>query len=119
MGWRAALGAFAFGMCMAAPIEATEIDRVDSDLRCLAVSLTLLSSESAEQRQAGLGSFLYWLGRVDGGNPSIDLETRLRTLSTEMTQEQIASELVRCGQELVRRGQEVQAVGQRLEATGH
>lgn len=107
MGVRQAILALMASCAMLGVSHATEIvDSTEADLSCLVASLHLMNSSVPEQSQAGIASFLYWLGRVDGGAPDLDLETR------------IANELVRCGTEMQTRGAEVQAIGDRLQARG-
>lgn len=93
-------------------------NRTDADVSCLVASLHLMNSAVPEQSQAGLASFLYWLGRVDGGAPGLDLETQIAGLSPSFTDAHLNAELVRCGTEMQTRGAEVQAIGNRLQARG-
>lgn len=115
---RAAVTALGLLFFSAPQSVALESSTVDADLRCLVASLTLVNSSNPQQRQAGMGSFSYWLGRVDGAQPDIDLEERIATLSQQMTGEDVAREMVRCGTELMARGQEIQRIGNRLQSRG-
>ncbi|MEZ6023801.1 MAG: hypothetical protein R3C16_10410 [Hyphomonadaceae bacterium] len=100
------------------PATAIESNRLGADMRCLVASLTLITSSDPEQQRAGFGSFAYWLGRVDGAAPTINLEEEIATLAQSMTQEDVSHELVRCGGELQARGQQVTELGNRLSARG-
>lgn len=115
---RAAVAAIGLLFFSAPQSVALESSTLDADLRCLVASLVLVNSTDAQERQAGMGSFSYWLGRVDGAEPNLDLEERIANLSQQMTSEDIARELVRCGSELMARGQEVQRIGNRLQSRG-
>jgi hypothetical protein len=118
VAWRVTISALALMLTMPTTPASADVTTVDADLRCLVASLTLLNSPVEEQRRAGMGSFSYWLGRVDGGAPNIDLEERIAAVSQSMTQEDVARELIRCGAELMQRGREVQAIGNRLQERG-
>jgi hypothetical protein len=119
MGVRQAILALMASCAMLGVSHATEIvDSTEADLSCLVASLHLMNSSVPEQSQAGIASFLYWLGRVDGGAPDLDLETRIANLSPAFTNEHLNAELVRCGTEMQTRGAEVQAIGDRLQARG-
>jgi hypothetical protein len=105
-------------MALAAPAKAAEPTTLDQDVSCLVVSLTLISSQDETTRENGLKAFLYWLGRVDGAAPTLDLETRIAEMAQAMTREDTSAELMRCGSVMVERGQEVQAIGGRLAERG-
>lgn len=100
-----------------APAQAQDT-RLDSDLSCFVVTLSMMQSSEPQIRTAGQSAFQYWLGRLDGGDPNFDLEGRLPAAIAAMTPERIASESTRCGQEMIARGNEVQAIGRRMEARG-
>jgi len=118
MALRAIMCATALFSCAAASAAAQEADALDADLRCLVVSLVLIGSTEPQQQQAGMGSFFYYLGRVDGARPGHDLEASLAQLAQTMTSEEISQEMVRCGSQLMTRGREVQDIGARLQNRG-
>src|SRR5262249_8232268 len=76
----------------------------DADLRCLAVALILIGqTQDPAQQQALNSAAIYYLGRLDGRAPEMDLEERLFGLLHDFNAEQLAAERVRCGQLLVTR----------------
>jgi hypothetical protein len=103
--------------CFAWPAQAQD-QPLEAELSCLVVSLALMQSTDPQQSNSGRMAFLYWLGRLDGGDPSFDIEGRLPATFGVMTQERLATEAMRCGGEMIRRGNEVQAIGRRMEERG-
>ena len=95
------------------PSEATT-----SDVRCLVVSLNLADSADESIRRAALVSFQYFLGRLDGREPQLDLEQRLTAEVLRMSDEELRAQATVCGDMLVRRGREVGAIGRRIEDRG-
>jgi hypothetical protein len=110
----AALGA-AFALCAGA--ARAEDAQTTRDLRCTMVAFYTVSQAKVEA-QAGLsGVALYYLGRLDGRTPGLDIEKRIREEAATLTQEQFAAEGKRCGQEMEVRGKEIQVLGANLQKT--
>lgn len=85
------------------------------DIRCLVASIDLLQmGPSSDARNAALSSVLYYLGRLDGQNSTLDLESLIVAESQKMTQNDIRLELQRCGKVLSERGSVITTIGQRL-----
>lgn len=100
------------------PAHAMEDTTLEEDLSCLVASLSLIQSPEATTRDNGLKAFMYWLGRVDGAAPTLDLESHVAELASQMTDQTLAAELVRCGNLMIVRGNEVQVIGNRLAERG-
>lgn len=101
-----------------ASAEATAVNSQEADVSCFVATLTLLESPDPNIRTAGQAGMMYWLGKLDGAAPNLDLENRVAEIAPTMTQEMIGRELMRCGQEIVVRGREVQEIGARLQERG-
>ena len=85
------------------------------DLRCLTISFRLAGSDEAQIRQAGLIAGYYYLGKVDGSAPALDLETAIHDSDLTLSDPQFAAaEARRCGAELQARGREIIEIGNRL-----
>jgi hypothetical protein len=115
--WVLVVSVFATVCLAAMPARAQEAP-LESELSCLVVSLGMMQSGDPQLSNSGRMAFLYWLGRIDGGDPALDLETRLPATFGAMTQEKLAQEAMRCGGEMIERGNEVQAIGRRLQSRG-
>jgi hypothetical protein len=104
----------------ATPALAARADTADdpstADLKCLIVGFTMAQSTDPTQADAGKIVSFYYLGRLDGRDPSYDLEGRLVEVSSHMTPDEIRAAATRCGAALQARGQSIQAIGERLKA---
>lgn len=91
-------------------------DLADSagDVRCLLAAVTMMTSPNNTIRAAAATSALYYLGRLDGREPGVDLEKRLSEESHRMSSDDLAAESKRCGQELSARARVISSIGQRL-----
>lgn len=92
------------------------------DIRCVLVVGLVASqaqasaSESARQGMiAGMG---YYLGRLKGRDPDIDLTARISAEAKGLKISELQSEGLRCGEELKAFGAESQRVGAALKAVG-
>ena len=93
-------------------------DETAGDLRCMVVSLQLMSAQDAQTRASGFSAMMYYLGRLDGHAPGTDLEQSLADTVDAMTAEQAKAEAQRCGQTLIDRGKVLTDVGQGLIKRG-
>lgn len=87
---------------------------VDSDARCLAVSLILSSSQDPNARNLGPQGVVYFLGRVDA-RPRGDLEARLAAQFSSFTSQNATGYAQACMQEMSSRGQAFHLVAQHLQ----
>jgi hypothetical protein len=108
----ALLGTFVFhGVAMAADND------VESDVRCLVVSMTAVGSADPETQKAGIMSGLFFMGRVEGQAPNLDLEGRLRVELPLVVGDKLKTEAVRCGALLSASGARMIAIGKSLKAS--
>ena len=56
----------------------------------------------------------YYIGRLDGRMPKLDIEKLVIDETSKMTEEDYASEAKRCGDSLAQEGQKVTKIGQDL-----
>src|SRR5689334_22708996 len=95
----------------AAPVQ----DATRSDVRCFIVVSSLADSNDDAAKTAGMMGTEYYLGRIDGRSPGLDLEAAVaRELPISATHN--ANLLRSCGALMQKRGSEVEAVGRRLQA---
>ena len=72
----------------------------------------MITSPDATQKIAGTMAHSYWLGKIDGRNPQLDLEASVLAEIPAMTnQDLFRAEAVRCGQEMIKRGQAETEIG--------
>jgi hypothetical protein len=115
--WKAIVALAALATLSAGPAASAEASDTTADVRCLVVSLAMLQSTSQGQQTAGLLSFFYFEGRIDGREPNYDLEAGLRREITRMSGEQLSDEAKRCGGILTSRGDELMQIGKHLGDT--
>ncbi len=88
------------------------------DMRCLIVASELADSKDKETETAGLIASQYFLGRIDGRSPGIDLEPLLIQEAEKLTDAERPALLTACGKQIEDRGRYLEAVGKRIEARG-
>jgi hypothetical protein len=84
------------------------------DVRCLLAAVAMMNSPNNTIRAAAATSALYYLGRVDGREPHLDLEKLLAQQSQQISPTDLVAESKRCGQELSTRARILSTIGQRL-----
>lgn len=110
----AALGA-ALALCAGA--ARAEDSQTTRDLRCTMIAFYMVSQAKADAQGSLSGVALYYLGRLDGRTPGLDIEKRIRQEAATLTEAQFAAEAKRCGEEMKVRGQEIQVLGANLQKT--
>ena len=99
-----------------------KVSATDADVRCVVVALALTSSPAAQHDPSlkGIATTvaLYYLGRLDGRTPDLDLESRILKEAKGLTAETMQAEGKACGERLTDRGKSLTKIGQDLEALG-
>ena len=102
----------------AASAALAPLDRAsEADLRCVGVLANVISETTDEKQISAYSAGLfYFLGKIDGRQPGIDLGAQLyRLISQSDFPAKMDSELSRCKVELGKRANEVGAAAQQLE----
>jgi len=106
----------AIGMYSTACADETE---TAGDARCFIVGIQMSRAADASQQNAGLLLALYYLGRLDGMVPKVDLEELLAKETPAMAElAEFKKEAVRCGKALSEKGVAIQQIGQHLTLRG-
>jgi len=94
------------GLLATSPLPEAAPAPVDtaSDVRCLIVYMQISSSTDPKLQTAGLIGTMYWLGRLDGRAPDMDLESQIISELKTMVGERFRAEARRCGEILVVKG---------------
>lgn len=113
LAWAAAVAVMVF----AGSAQAQQGGALEADTRCAMIGLGLAGMENAtpEQRQSGTLLALYYIGRVHGRSPGINLEQAIQAQAQGMSLESLQSEGTRCGAEFRTVGEELSAMGQRAQ----
>jgi len=112
----------ALALAGASPASAAEST---NDVRCLIAVSRLVDinaetkqlSEEAAQTTALLGT-MYFMGKLEGRDPRLNIENAMVAEATKMTVEQLQSELIRCGGEMRSIGQKWDDIGKNLVRRG-
>ena len=100
-----------FAVAAAPPVDGSTRD----DVRCLVAVVSLTASEDTEVKLAGLLGSQYFLGRIDGRDPDLDIEAAIRQEQSHLDEAEISSLLRSCGQLMQDRGEALEAIGNRLD----
>lgn len=88
------------------------------DVRCLIAAASLAASDDPKAKQAGTGGALYYLGRLDGRTPGLDIEAAVAAEVDVMAKSPAGPILMECGNRLKERGHYLESVGRALEKRG-
>lgn len=111
-----AMAAFA-AAGLAPPVAAQQVPAVEADLRCIAVLSLAAATQGEETRAQMVAAFMYFVGRIDGLAPNIDLKTELQRVMPTVTGQQLTDEGKRCGQILIEKGARLQELGRDMQVT--
>jgi hypothetical protein len=89
-----------------------------ADIRCVVVGMQLSGMANSPQQSRGIVLTWYYIGRLDGRMPKLDIEDLLIKETSKMTASDYASEARRCGASLAEKGQKVTQIGQDLIERG-
>jgi hypothetical protein len=105
-----AIAASVLGLGAAQPARAEDL--TVQDIRCVVAFGALVSNP--QYREAAATGIFYFLGRVEGREPGLDIAEALKQTRRGMGQGDIANEGQRCGAQLKARNESLKA----LNATG-
>jgi len=89
-----------------------------SDARCVVVALKLMDMSDPNIQTNGQSAMLYYLGRLDGRDEKLDLESLLMQQLAQMKEADYKTEAHRCGEKMIVRGQQIFKIGQDIEKRG-
>src|SRR5690348_7528152 len=89
-----------------------------ADVRCVIVGVLLVQKADPTQRSAGSMLSMYYIGRLDGRVPKLDLEELIIKEGSTMTNSDFSAEAKRCGATLSARGQEITQIGKDIVERG-
>ena len=97
--------------------RAQDVETV-SDVRCVVIGMRLAGMADASQQSAGLMLSLYYIGRLDGRVPMLNLEDLMIKELSKMTSSDYNSEAKRCGASLTDKGQQIARIGKEMTERG-
>ena len=96
---------------MSAAADEPQQESID-DIQCVVVGMRIAGARNASQQSAGTMLALYYIGRLDGRDPKLDLESALAKEVVKMTPAELREAATRCGARLTEKGQELTKIGQ-------
>jgi hypothetical protein len=89
-------------------------DATSSDLRCVIALAAAAQSADDQVKPAMIAGVIYFLGKLDGRTPQLDLGARADAERKTMSVKDFNDEIARCGAALVARTKAVAEIGQKL-----
>src|SRR5260370_16462066 len=90
-----------------------------ADVRCLIVGMKFAGMADPTQQSAGMMLSMYYIGRLDGRVPKLDIEALMIKEIITMTTSDYGSEAKRCGASLTDKGQAITRIGKTRLARRH
>jgi len=112
---RASLAILAAALSLATSARAQDSDTL-SDIRCLVVALDMDKSPDPQMRSLATSAGLYFVGRLRGRAPELDLETAIVQQLRIMSPQDLMSEGNRCGAILAGQADRLVILGEHLRA---
>ena len=89
------------------------------DIRCIVAAISSMNIVKDTAMKGSLQvSALYYLGRLDGREPTLDLEKSLLNELSKMNAKDVGAEDQRCGKQLASRGQAFANIGKDIMQKG-
>lgn len=98
-------------LVLASPAQA---DPNTDDVHCFLVAIKMADSDQPAQKTLGLMGQFYWMGKLDGRMPGLDMETAVMAELPKMLGKLFERESARCGKELGERSKAEIDMGQDL-----
>ncbi len=112
--WPILLAALAATTALATGARPAEADNV-ADVRCVVVAMGLTQSPDPQVKALAAAATLYYVGRLDGRAPDLDLEPAMVRQVNSMSMDDMRGELQRCAGALQARGDKLKAIGADLQ----
>jgi hypothetical protein len=89
-----------------------------ADIRCVIVGAKSANSDNPQQQKAGATMVIYYIGRLDGRTPALDVERLLVSESSKMTPSDYTVDAKRCAAWLTEKAQQIAKIGKDLLQLG-
>jgi hypothetical protein len=89
-----------------------------ADVRCVVVGMQIAGAATSPQQSRGVFMTLYYIGRLDGRTPKLDIERLIVAEANRMTSTDYASEGQRCEAGLTEKGQQITQIGRDMTGVG-
>lgn len=101
----------------ATAVQAASPTVQEQDLRCIAVISAIIGKADEAKRAAVTPLVMYYVGRVSGRNPALNLESELRRVygNKDAFEKMFPTEAARCGAEMNVIGKDLMRMGEALK----
>ncbi|HEV2702736.1 MAG TPA: hypothetical protein VGV09_13975 [Steroidobacteraceae bacterium] len=86
-----------------------------ADIRCVAVGMHFAESPDSHQKSTGTLLVLYYMGRLDGRAPGLDIGKLLAQQIDSMKAADYSAEATRCAQTLSQKGAQIKQLGEDMQ----
>jgi hypothetical protein len=107
--------ALAFGSLSLATAARAADDVNASDVRCVVVAFSLIQSQDPTVKAVAGGAILYFVGRIRGRSPTLDMEAAIAKQVNLITPQLLQTETQRCGGLLQAEGSNLRTIGEDLQ----
>jgi hypothetical protein len=90
-----------------------------ADVRCVVVGLKATAMANSPQQGVGMMVGLYYIGRLDGRVPKLDIEDLIIKELSKMTASDYKAEAKRCGDSLAAKGHQITQIGNDMVERGY
>jgi len=101
-------------LVLAPPASAAD-DETTGDVRCVMLGFSLSRSSDPHIQSLAQAAMIYFVGRLDGRTPDLDLEAAIVSQLKTMSAVDAQAEMQRCGAILQTRGDKLQVIGADLQ----
>jgi len=105
----------ALGVALSAPARAQE-SPTQADVRCLLLTLGGAGSQDPNVQQGSMLGMLYYLGRINGREPDLDLQAALVAAMQSFRAEDAERDSRRCSDAMLESGAELKGLADRLQS---
>jgi len=95
-------------------VSAQDADTI-ADVRCVAVGVRSAEKPDSRLKSTGTLLVLYYIGRLNGRNPTLDIEKMLSEQIAKMTDADYAAETSRCSKDLTQTGAQITKLGDDMQ----
>ncbi len=86
------------------------------DVRCLVLGMSILKFGDAQHRPIGTMLMTYYVGKITGRTPDLDLESAINRQLRRMKPADYEAEARRCGAEVTAKGRQLARIGRDMAA---
>jgi hypothetical protein len=105
----------AVALALSLPAQAEELPS-EADVRCLLLTLGGAGSHDPNVQQGSMLGMLYYLGRINGREPDLDLQAALVAAMKSFRAEDAERESRRCSEAMLESGAELKRLADHLQA---